>query len=1023
MFILASCLMESALHAQTVRVRGTVSDVNGASLPGVGVIVSGTNTGTTTGLNGEYEIVTNGQASLVFSQIGLVDVTVEVQGRNRIDIVMKEDTYSLDEVVVVGYGVQKKAHLTGSVAAVGNAEIVRTVSSNVTQALVGKLPGIITKQTSGAPGADNVKMLVRGQSSWLSEGPLVLVDGAERPLGSLDPGDIESITVLKDAASCAVYGMRGADGVILVTTRKGREGKASVNYRGTMTVQQSIMLPKMMNGTQYMQYYNLARTMDGLPAHFTDEEIAATSNGDIEDGLENTDWTATIYDPTMMHQHSVAVSGGADRINYYVSGGFMRQNGIIKGMKNERSNFRANIDMKPRDHWRIAVNLAGIFGDHVRPGVYSVEDQGYLGLFNMLLYNFPFVPKTYQGFPTGAFRTSPMNPEYGTQHSGGVFQRDTRLETSATVEYEFPFIKGLKASLFGSYDWSDMDGKTYTETYQLMQYSFTDKKYVYSYAQDLTKGGMLTRRDKKNHQIILRPSVSWNRSFGRHETSALFLYEAVRKGSSNMSAERRDFPLPDLYELDLGDKATMKNAGSSEHAAWAGYIGRLNYAFAQKYLAELSFRYDGSYLFAKENRWGFFPSASFGWVVSEEDFFKNRIRWVDFLKLRVSAGILGSDHVRAWQYRKQYGLGIAAVAFGDKPTSQQTLYNKISYPFRELTWEKTQVYNLGVDFNAGKGLLGVQLDVFYKYTHDILQNVGAAYPPSLGGHFPTVSNTGAVDDRGFELVLTHRKAVGEFSYDLNANVTYARNRVLSRTQADNTLPWQNILGKPIGGIYGFHAIGLYQTQEQLEQAPKPISEQPRLGDIMYEDVNGDGQITSDDLVRIARSGYPQLMFSLTGSAQYKGIDFSVQFQGAALCDRLLQAVWQNGVTDSTPLTSPWYGRYDNAPLYLVEDSWRPDNTNARYPRLSTLHSNNNANLSDFWKRDGSYVRLKNLTLGYTLPGKWTSKVGVSHLRFFVSGTNLLTFTEFKHIDPESNNAVVGYYPQQRTCTFGIDLSF
>jgi len=1023
LFLLLSAAC-SLMQAQTNRVHGTVSDASGAPLPGVSVILEGTRTGTTTDLDGKYEIsVSKQDGALLFSQIGLIDQKIAIGGRNLINVIMENDTYHLDEVVVVGYGVQKKAHLTGSVAAVNNTEIVKTVSSNVSQALVGKLPGIITKQSSGAPGADNVTMLVRGLSSWKQGGPLTLVDGTERPLSTLDPSDIESISVLKDAASCAVYGMRGADGVILVTTKKGSEGKATVHYRGTMTVQRSTTLPKMMNGTQYMQYYNLARVMDGLTPHFTDEEIAATYNGDPEDGLENTDWTSGIYRPTFMQRHSASVSGGTDRMKYYVSGGYMRQNGIIKGMKNERKNFRANIDAKPGNNWRIAVNVGGSFNDYARPGFYSVDEQGYLSLFKLFLYSYPFVPKTYQGHPTGAWRLSGHNPEYGPQHSGGIKQQNTRIETSGTIEYNFPFIKGLKASMFGSYDWEDADGSALSQGYMTMIYMFNEKKYKYTKVGDFVKGGSFSRTDTKHKQTVLRPSLSYDRAFGKHEVNALFLYEATVKESSTFSAGRRNFAVPGLYELDLADKSTMTNSGSSKKGAWAGYIGRLNYSYAQKYLAELSFRYDGSYLFAKENRWGFFPSAALGWVISEEDFFKSNVSWVNFLKLRFSAGILGSDHVQPWQFRKQYGLGIAAVAFGDKPKSQQTLYNSLSYPFRELTWEKTQIYNFGVDFNAWKGLLGVQLDVFYKYTYDILQGLSSIYPPSLGGHYPNVSNTGAADDRGFELVLTHHNKVGDFQYDINANITFARNRILSRTQPDNTHPWQNILGGQIGDIYGFHALGLYQTQEQLDQAPRPVAEQPRLGYIMYEDIDGDGKITSNDYVRIARSEYPQMMFSLTGSAQYKGVDLSIQFQGGALCDRMLQATWLNTVADSTPFTSPWYGNFDNAPLYLVENSWREDNRNAEYPRLSTLHSNNNANKSDFWKRDGSYLRLKNLTLGYTFPKKWMSKAGIDDLRIFLSGTNLLTLTEFKYLDPESPNAAVGFYPQQRTISFGIDLSF
>lgn len=1022
-------------YAQNM-VTGVVSDVSGNELPGVSVVIKGTTTGVSTDINGRYSINASSQNTLVFTYIGMNKQEVKVGGRNTINVTLQEDVANLSEVVVVGYGTQKKVHLTGSIATVSQTDMLKTTASNISQTLVGKLPGLITQQSLGGPGSDNVTLLVRGYSSYKGSSPLVLVDGVEREMWRVDPNDVESVTILKDAASCAVYGMKGANGVILVTTKRGQEGKTTINYKGSVTLSHATTLPKFMNGTQYMQYYNKALELDGEKPYFTDEEIAATYNGDPSDGLENTDWMEDIYKTTFMHQHSLSVNGGNERTKYFVSGGFLSQDGIIKGHNNQRGNLRSNIDIKATKDISVQLNVAARVQDYYQPGAYSYSNQQAFNIFHQMMYSLPFVPKEYQGYPTSGYRnaTSAANPIYGSANSGFNKSRTMRLETSANVEYSFPFIKGLKASMFVSWDWQDADSKTFAHSYDVMAYTFNrydsdpgKRGYSLVKSANLVKDGNLFVGNQKSQQVVLRPSISYSNSFGLHDVGALFLYEQNQGKSSMLNATRMGFDLFDLPELAFGSSATATNSGSSGKTAYAGYVGRLNYAYDKKYLLEASFRYDGSYLFDKDHRWGFFPSVSLGWIASEESFFKELFPKIDYFKIRGSIGILGNDNVDPFLYRKTYKSSANSVAFGTIPTSQTTLYNSVSYPMKELTWEKTRTMNLGFDMNVWNGLLGVEFDVFYKYTYDILDDITSIYPYSLGGHYPTRINTGTFDDRGFELVLKHRNQVGNFHYSVNANLSYAHNRILSKTQSDNILPWQNVLGSSVGAIWGLRAIGLYQTQEEIDNAPKPISSTPRLGDIRYEDINGDGKITVDDQVKIARNSRPEMMFALMADAAYKGFDLSVQFQGGALCDKMLQWKWYdlNNATDMTPLTEPWYANFDNAPLYLVENSWRPDNTNAEYPRLSVTKTSrlNNAQISDFWKRNGAYLRLKNITLGYTLPKSWTNKMGISNLRVFANGTNLLTFTQFKYLDPESTNVVTGYYPQQRTFSFGLDVSF
>lgn len=1027
--MLLLCISAFSSWAQSA-VKGRVTDENDEPLPGVSIYIKGTNYGVASEMDGTFSIMVNSSDILVFSSIGYVAEERRVGNTKVFNVSLREDNSALEEAVVIGYGTQKKAHLTGSVAAVSQEEILKTTSSNVSQALVGKLPGIVSQQSLGQPGSDDVTMLVRGYSSYQGTSPLVLVDGVKRTMRSVDAHDIASISVLKDAAACAVYGMDGGSGVILITTKSGTEGKATINYSGSLTLSHATALPKMMNGTQYMQYYNLGRVLDGNEPYFTQEQIDMTSNGDPNDGLENTDWTAPLYRTTPMQQHSVSVNGGNKKIKYFISGSYLSQDGIIEDHNYSKTSFRSNVEATPIDNFKIALNLGGYVADSYIPGGYSYENQKSYSIFHQMLYSLPFVPQEINGVPVSGYRTktTAANALYGSANSGFQQTRTVKVETSARAEYSFPFLKGLKASMFFSWDWRDADSKTFSYSYKVLAPdSFGSTSYSLVDAANLLANGNMYDGNTKVQQTVIRPQLSYNNTFGKHTLGVLFLYEQTQDQSRVFTGSRRDFAFFDLPYLNLGNAATAQNSESFGHGAQAGYVGRINYVYDDKYLFEAAGRYDGSYLFHKDHRWGFFPSASIGWVMSKENFFKEALPQVDMFKIRASVGELGSKNVSAYQYRKSYSWSQNSVAFGTTPTAQSTLYNAVSYPFEELTWERLRSSNIGFDFSAWKGKLSIEADYFYKYTYNILNGISSVFPPSLGGHYPSQENSGAFDNQGVDFIVRHRNRVGKFNYGLTGTMTYAHNRILSKQQSDNVLPWQSVLGSSVGSVWGYKSDGLYQTQEEIDNAPKPANVTPRLGDIKYVDINGDGQINSEDMVKIARSTMPELMFSFQFDADYAGFDFSIQFQGASLCDKMLMGAWSNlnGVTDLTPLTVPWYANYDNAPLYLVEGSWTPDNTDAQFPRLSVDKASyrNNGLLSDFWKRDGTYLRLKNATLGYTVPAKILNKINIDRLRIYVTGTNLLTFTGFKYIDPESQNVITGYYPQQRTVSFGVDLSF
>ena len=1027
-------------------VKGHVTDEDGLPLPGVGVLVKGTKTGTTTDGAGAYTIrVASEGQSLEFSCLGMNTETVPVAGRSVIDIVMKNNSDYIDEVVIVGYGAQKKIHMTGSVSAVSNTELKKVTVTNTSQAIVGKLPGVITQQSLGQPGSDQVSILVRGYSSYNDAGTvLVLVDGIERDMNTVNPADIESISVLKDAASCSVYGMKGANGVVLVTTKRGDEGSASVSYSGRVVLSTPTMLPKMMNGEQYMKYYNLAYQLDQVSKgyaleettpFFTAADIALVNNGDLTDGIENTSWIDPMLRTTLTHQHNLSVSGGNSRVNYYISGAFQNQNGFLEDHYNNRTNIRSNVDAKPTRNLTISLNLGLMIQDYNQPGVMSFANGELGGTVPFcLMYALPFVPQTYEmdtspqykGMATSGMRTSDAfvaNAVYGAKNSGYSKTRTMKVETLGKIQYNAPFLKGLRAALSYSWDYRDITTKTFAYGYKVMGWNFMAKTFDKEpkMCSNALETGNLNMGTQRIWQTILRPEISYSNTFGKHSVSALVLYELNQGNSTQFSGNGMNFDFFDIVELSQSDPKTRTTGSSSGHDAYAGFVGRINYSYDDRYLIEIAARLDGSYKFAKEYRWGFFPSVSAGWVISKENWFKDNVSSIDLLKVRASAGEVGNDNATAWLFRKSYATNINAVAFGQ--TAQPTLYNTVSYPRFDLTWEHIRTYDAGIEFSAWKGLLSAEFDWFYKYTYDILNNISAAYPASLGGHYPTNVNDGKFDNRGFELSLRHENRVHDFYYRISGNVSWARNRILKKTEADNVLPWQSTIGTSIGAIWGYKSDGLYQTQEDLDTAPGGVDVQ--LGDIKYVDINGDGMINSDDVVQIARNSRPELMYAFQFDMSWKGFDVNLQFQGSALCDKMLLGRWANGVTDANPLTRPFYAGYDNAPLYLVENSWRPDNTDAEYPRLSVNGGSyaNNYRVSDFWMRNGAYLRLKNASLGYTIPSKITRKINIQSVRFSVSGSNLLTFTRFKYLDPESPNAVTGYYPQQRTVTFGLDITF
>lgn len=784
-------------------------------------------------------------------------------------------------------------------------------------------------------------------------------------------------------------------------------------------------MPKMLNAEDYIYWHNKARELDNLAPYWTPENLARMEQMGI---LGDTDWLSKIYKKFgLTHQHNISVSGGTDKVKYYSSVGLMNQDGILRNTDFKRYNMRGNVDAKITRNLTFAINMSVAHTERNWPGL-SISPQSEFSPVTQAFYALPLLKETYEGKPLGYTNGSyTYTPLAALEDAGYQNQRNWTFDSTARLEYDFGSIKalqGLKASIFMGYNFGSTLDYNYLRKYSL--YKFDPRSFTVT--ETIAQGIPESNFNKSNSlgwSMTIRPQINYEREFGKHSVSALFFFERRKSYDDTMTGYKTgyyaDFPI----DLSMGlVNQSPYTTGSHSYTGSAGFAGRISYAYDKKYLLEVTMRADGSYKFAPKNRWGYFPSVAVGWVMSEEAFFKRALPKIEYFKLRASYGVLGSDDTSPYLYMQSFfstAPGFTCV-IGGQP---QSAYYTGGYIHDNLTWSRTHTYNFGMELRAFQGKLGIEFDWFYKLTSRILESdSGGTYAPSLGGNNPAWLNSGRVDNRGFELTLRHANSFRNgWSYALTGNLSWARNRVLSRRIADNHPSYRAILGEPLGSIYGFQALGLFQTQEQVDNYPTAPSGWAGLGEIMYKDIDGDGKIDRDhDYVKIGRSTTPEMSFSLNMDVAWKNISLSVLWQGVALCDYQLSGLYGNGHTDNTMYTRPFYGD-GNAAYYLVENSWRPDHTNAEYPRLHAITNSNNANASTWWIRNGAYLRLKDVRLSYALPKKLLSKIGIERTSIYVAGTNLLTFSAFKYIDPENPGINNGYYPQQRTYSIGLNLTF
>jgi TonB-linked SusC/RagA family outer membrane protein len=1010
-------------------IRGKVLDMKGLPLPGATVVIKGTTIGTVTDVSGSYMLNADKGDILKFSFIGYRPQEIEVKDQKVIDAVLSEELQGLNEVVVVGYGTQKKIHVTGAVAQVEGEELASVPSGNITAMLQGRLPGLVSKQTSGQPGADGADLYIRGLGSGDGQA-LIVVDGIIRTsFGTLMPEEIESVTILKDASAAAIYGVRSSGGVILVTTKKGTIQKPTLTYNSSISISQNTRFPKFLDGPGYTYWYNKAEELDGVPEssrRFTADEIDRITNGDPQGVYANTDWFDLLFDnhkPT--YSNIVTYSGGTDQFKYFASLGAFNQEGIMQNTSYDRYNMRVNIDGKITNDFSVSMEVAARRIEAKEPGLSPGVGNTYASILSQAMMSYPYLPITKDGMPVGSYNSSNgnQNPLAARDLSGKNEIRSNILEVNFAAQYDIPVIKGLSLKLSASYDKSDTNKKVGLLPYQLYVWNQATRVWSIQNARHSSSGiAQVNQWFTETEAYTVQPSLSYNNDFEKHKVGFLFLYEYNRAESTNMSGGRRGYPIEDIMDLTYGEEVIDELVkGTHGLDRRAGYVARFNYSYADRYLAEFTARYDGTPYLPGEYRWGLFPAVSLGWRISEEDFFN--IEKIDNLKLRMSAGRLGSDRQLDYSYSYFSTMSLGAdpvVLIGDKLGK----YLSLSRPANtNLRWQVTDSYNIGADMMLWKGLLGIEFDVFYSLTRRKLASP-SDYPPSMGTYYPAYINYGKHDNKGFELVLTHENKINDFNYNLRGNISWARNKVLQSTEDPNLPEYSRSTGKRMGQHSGFLAEGLFQTEEEIENSPVYGPTLP--GDIKLKDINGDGKITwEQDATAIGKSAIPELMFSLNMSGEYKGFDFGLYWQGATIVDVALAGLYSDRyIMDNTFYTKPFYVD-GNAPVYLLENSWTPDNTDAKYPRLGIESRDNGGKFSSWWIVDGSYLRLKTAQLGYSIPLLLTRKIGVEKLRVYVSGSNLLTLTKsgIKYLDPEMPNVNQGYYPQQKLFEFGINVTF
>lgn len=1019
------------LSAQQQNISGKITDEQGEALIGVTVKSMDTTAGTMTDIDGYYTIEAEFGGKLQFSYTGYASQTIEVK-KSILNVTLKLDKELLDEVIVVAYGVQKKASVVGAISSVGTKDLVKMSTPTLSTALTGQIPGLTTIQTSAIPGVDETEIYIRGKGTWADATPLIIVDGIERTtFTNIDPHEIETISVLKDASATAVYGVKGANGVLLITTRRGQESRPRINFSMTISGVQPTRMPKFINSYETAMLRNEALINDGLDWEtmgFTADALQHFRDNDAPYHYPNVDWVDLLVNDFAIDQkYNLNVSGGTKNVKYFASLGYLDQGGMFKTENDmgfnsnfgfQRLNYRSNIDVSVTSNLTLSLDLAARIENRRGPGTAPDGINGQmLSAFEALYTLAPYDTPVFQEDGTPGYGVKLSNPWLNLNRTGYQVWMNDVLESAITLNYKLDrFIKGLSFKGRASYDSAYGSAKQFRlggsqgslrkrlisayGTPNVYEVAGEDQPLQYDNSDNYI-------RMNTSNKIYFDASMFYEKAFGKHEMTALLLY--------NQSSYDPGGGIPYRYQ---------------------GIVGRLTYNYNMRYFAEFNVGRNGSENFAKGKRFGWFPAFSLGYYISEEDFFKNALPDIQSLKIRGSYGIVGNDKIGGsrFLYTSDYASWRTdwyefMPNFGVNSGGQAGGIYEGTLPNLNVTWEKAQKANLGIELSAWKGLLTIDADIFHEERKNILMERRSVQ--AVLGIAPPPGNVGQTVNKGYEIEIGHRNAITkDFSYWLKGSVSYAKNEIINYDEAGGVLPWQRYAGQSIGQFRGLVADGFFFDQDEIDNYvnDKGIHitydfGDPQPGDYKYKDINNDGRINEYDYVPIGYTNVPEYTFTFQAGFNTRNFDFSMLWQGATrvslqIANSLMREFLNNGRV--------YEHHFDRWAYYTnpITGELIDTRATATYPRLTTTGNSPSWQLNSESLYNGEYLKLRSVEIGYTFPQVWTKKAHIDALRLFVSGNNLLIFSHVKNIDPEGFGSVRNYnYPQTASYNFGLNVTF
>ncbi|PST83807.1 TonB-dependent receptor [Pedobacter yulinensis] len=986
-------------------ITGKVIDEARLPLIGVSVRIKGGTGGSISNAEGEFSIgVRSNRDSIQFSFVGYKTQTISANVTGPVTVqLLPDNKRDLDDVAVVGYGTQKKVSVTGSLSSISVREMEKTSTPSLSNAIAGKLPGIITRQASGEPGGDAAQVYIRGLSTFGSNGPLVLIDGVERNMNQINAQEIESFTILKDASATAIYGVRGANGVILINTKRGESGKPRITYRGEVAGLTALRLPEYINGGQYASLMNEALINSNQSPRWTPEELRKFYDGSDPYLYPNSNWTeAVLKRNTWQTINNLTVTGGSEIIKYYTNVGFTLQDGLYQQDPNnkfntnaniKRYNFRSNVDINLSKSLTMQLSLGGIISTGNYPGFGMSDIFASMKVISPIAYPV----RNPDGTPGGASTYIGWNPWGRVTQSGYATQDGSTLQSTFGAKWDLSSFttKGLSIRGLFAYDRNSQTTNARPKAFEVKRYLGQDPltgKDLYSAAFREEQPLGYSIGSAGNRLMYTELQLNYDRNFGRHDVTAMLLFN--QNENVNLTASSSILNIPQRRQ---------------------GVAGRATYGYNNRYFAELNFGYNGSENFPPGKRYGFFPSFSAGWVISNEDFWK--IPAVSSLKIRASHGKVGNDQISGSRFLFLSTIRTQGQSYLFGP-GQEALYGMEENAIgnQNVTWETADKNNIGLDLGLFKNILTLQVDVFSEKRQNILLQRRTV--PAAAGFFPwsiPFGNLGIIKNKGIDALLEvkHTTSSGLF-YSFRGNFTFARNTIIENDEALKRFSYLSEKGLRLGQSFAFVSDGFFQSQQEIETSPRQTFSQVRVGDVKYKDINGDGVIDSFDQIPAGYSRLPEMSFGFGSTFSFKNFDVSVYFTGAARTSVFLSGSSMWPFFDGLGVNNVMTEYYDNR--------WTPTSRDALYPAIDVGNNPNNFLNSTVWMRNGNYLRLRNAEIGYTLGKGLSNRMGLKNLRLFVNGMNLATWDHIKVMDPESNDGT-GAYPLQRSVNFGFQIDF